>query len=160
MDTQKYTPEERMQIIMDALVNGATVGDVYHVSDQDLEAGYALAYNLYNAGNYKDSETMFAGLTLYKHTDKRFWMGLGGSRQMLKKYREAADAYGMATVLGLDDPAPSVHAGICFLKMGDKENALNAFTGATCLGDAENPTHQAYKQKANAMIELLQDEKA
>ena len=76
MDTQKYTPEERMQIIMDALVNGATVGDVYHVSDQD------------------------------------------------------------------------------------KENALNAFTGATCLGDAENPTHQAYKQKANAMIELLQDEKA
>ena len=160
MENQKENIDERMQIIMEALFKGATVGDVLNVSDEDLEAGYGLAYNLYNAGNYKDAETMFSGLTIYKHTDKRFWMGLGGSRQMLKKYREAADAYGMATVLGLDDPAPSVHAGICFLKLGDKENALNAFIGATCLGDKDNPTHQAYIEKANAMIDLLKEEKA
>ncbi|MDR2113386.1 MAG: SycD/LcrH family type III secretion system chaperone [Candidatus Accumulibacter sp.] len=144
--------------IIDAIAKGLSIGEIAGMEPEALEAGYNLAFNLYNAGNFKDAETLFGGLCLYHHRDERFWIGLGGCRQALGNFTAAIDAYDMACVAGtLKNPAPSVHAGLCYLKLGDTENARALFDAALELGDENNPTHRAYHEKARAMLQVIDE---
>jgi tetratricopeptide (TPR) repeat protein len=55
----------------------------------------------------------------------------------------------IASALG--DPAPSVHAGLCYLKQGDKENAAALFDAALEFGQADNSVHQGYRERVKAV---------
>ena len=155
--TQGELTQEELESMARAVLNGATIGDVCNVSQEMLEALYGLGYNLYTSGNYKDAETVFSGLCLYDHNDPRFWMGLAGSRQANGKYKEAVDAYGLCPAMeALASPIPVVQAGLCFLKMGDREKAKGSFVTALSMGDADNPEHQAAHGKASAMLAILE----
>ena len=151
----EYTQEE-LETMVKAVLNGATIGDVCNVSQDMLESLYSLGYNLYTSGNYKDAETVFSGLCLYDHNDPRFWMGLAGSRQANGKYQEAVDAYGLCSAMGaLASPVPLLQAGMCYLKMGDREKAKGAFVVALSMGEEGNPEHDAARGKASAMLAIL-----
>ena len=152
----EYTQEE-LETMVKAVLNGATIGDVCNVSQDMLESLYSLGYNLYTSGNYKDAETVFSGLCLYDHNDPRFWMGLAGSRQANGKYQEAVDAYGLCSAMGaLASPVPLLQAGLCYLKMGDREKAKGAFVVALSMGEEGNPEHDAARGKASAMLAILE----
>ena len=152
----EYTQEE-LETMVKAVLNGATIGDVCNVSQDMLESLYSLGYNLYTSGNYKDAETVFSGLCLYDHNDPRFWMGLAGSRQANGKYQEAVDAYGLCSAMGaLASPVPLLQAGMCYLKMGDREKAKGAFVVALSMGEEGNPEHDAARGKASAMLAILE----
>ena len=151
--------KENLDAFLEGVFAGLPMGEAAGVKPETIEAGYGLAFTLYNSGNFKDAETMFRALCLYNHNDERFWMGLGGCRQMNNDLDGAIDAYGMATFMGsLSSPAPSVHAGLCYLKKGDKENAFALFDAAVEFGDPKNPQHQAYHERARAMLDLLKKE--
>jgi type III secretion system low calcium response chaperone LcrH/SycD len=151
-------PEE-MERFVEAVFNGVSLGEAAGIKTETIEAGYGLAYSLYNSGNFTDAETMFKAQGRYNHQDDRFWMGLGGCRQINGDLDGAIDAYGMATLLGsLTSPAPALHAGLCYLKKGDKENAHALFDAAVELGDVSNKEHQAYHDRARAMLDLLSKE--
>lgn len=155
--TQVELTQEEIETMVKAVLNGATIGDVCNVSQEMLEALYGLGYNLYASGNYKDAEAVFAGLCLYDHNDPRFWMGLAGSRQANGKYQEAVEAYGLCTAMeALASPIPIVQAGLCYLKMGDREKARGSFVTALSMGDAGNAEHQAAHGKASAMLAILE----
>lgn len=159
-ETVEFSQEE-IHTMMDALLNGATIGDVANIGQDNLEAGYGLAYSLYNAGNYKDAETMFQALCLYDHTDERFWMGLAGCRQVRGDLQEAIDAYGFAAYAsGFGDPAPMVHGGLCCLKHGDRDGAIALFETALAIGNPENNEHAAYRERAKAMLDMLKKEES
>ena len=67
------------------------------------------------------------------------------------------DAYGLCTAMeALASPIPVVQAGLCFLKMGDREKAKGSFVTALSMGDADNPEHQAAHGKASAMLAILE----
>ena len=147
---------ERLNAVMDALMGGATIGDVVGISDDQLEVLYTVAYGAYQAKNYADAEVLFQALCLYKHMDPRFWLGLGGSRQGLKKYKGAIEAYEMAGLAGaLGDPTPFLYAGMCFLNLGDKESARVAFLSTEALCEEGNSEHQLVKERAKAMLEVI-----
>lgn len=148
--------EEAFDAMRAALAKGATLSDVLGISRETMESGYALAYNLYSAGNYPDAETMFRGLCLYDGNDPRFWMGLAGCLQARGEYALAIDTYGMAGLAGaLQDPAPFYHGGLCYLKLGDAENAAASFKAALGLGDDANPVHKACHSRIEALISTL-----
>jgi type III secretion system low calcium response chaperone LcrH/SycD len=151
--------EEELDAFVQGVLNGLSFAEAAGIKKETLEAGYGLALSLYNSGKFTDAETMFKGLCLYNHQDDRFWMGLGGCRQMSGDLDGAIDAYNMAAFLGsLTSPAPTVHAGLCYLKKGDKENARALFDAAVELGDAENKEDRAYHERARAMLDLLKNE--
>lgn len=153
--------EEQLKTMVEGFFQGASVGAVCNVQQEQLEAGYALAYNLYTAGSYADAETMFRALCLYDHNDERYWMGLAGCRQALGQHAAAIDAYGMAGMASaLSDPTPFVHAGLCYMKLGDKENARATFAGVEVMGDPANEAHAVMHRKAKAMLDLLAGEGA
>ncbi|MDR3157676.1 MAG: SycD/LcrH family type III secretion system chaperone [Zoogloeaceae bacterium] len=155
--TQAEAPSpEIIDAIFDGLSRGATLGDAAGISAETLEAGYGLAYNLYNAGNHADAEKLFCALCIYNHQDTRFWMGLGGSRQAGGNLAGAIDAYNMAAIASaLGDPAPSVHAGLCYLKQGDTENAAALFDAALEFGQPDNSLHQSYRERARALLDQI-----
>ena len=149
--------QEDLAAMMDGLHAGATIGDVVNIGQDNLEAGYGLAYSLYSAGNYKDAETMFKALCIYDHTDVRFWMGLGGCRQVNGDLVAAIDAYACGSYAGaLGDPAPAVHGALCYMKLGDRENAVNLFKAALEMGNPDNSEHAAFHTRAKAMLDMLE----
>ena len=81
--------EKEFHTIQAALEKGATLADVFNISKDTLESGYAYAYNLYKAGNYKDAESMFRGLCMYDGDDPRYWMGLAGCLQAREAWQQA-----------------------------------------------------------------------
>ena len=149
--------QKEIDAMIDGILSGATIGDVVSMDQETIEAGYALAYSLYNAGNYKDAETMFKALCIYDHTDERFWMGLAGCRQMGGDLTGAIDAYAYGAYAGaLNNPAPAVHGGLCYMKMGDKENAVALFKAALTMGNKDSGEHKAYHERAKAVLEMLE----
>jgi type III secretion system low calcium response chaperone LcrH/SycD len=156
--TDELSPEQA-EALMDGLLAGLSMAEATGIQPDVLEAGYGLAGSLYNSGNFKDAETMFKALAVYDHREVRFWMGLAGCRQMNGDLDGAIEAYGMATFSeNLASPGPSVHAGLCYLKKGEKENARALFDAAVELGDEADPEHMAYRERARAMLNLLKKE--
>ena len=147
---------EELTKIIEALSEGAGIGDVCGATPEQLESLYALAYSLYNAGNFKDAGTVFQALCLYNHKDPRFWMGLAGCRQAQDDLKGAIDAYSMAgAVQRLDDPLPFLYAARCYIRLGDKENAVGALNGLLTLGDEKNPEHAKCHAQARELLGML-----
>ena len=148
--------EEEFHTIQSALAKGATLADVFNISKEAMESAYAYAYSLYKAGNYKDAEDMFRGLCLYDGNDPRYWMGLAGCLQAREAYQLAIDTYGMAGVAGaLKDPSPFYYGGLCYLKLGDGENAAASFRAALGLGDESIPAHKTCHDRIRALLASL-----
>ena len=147
--------------VYNGLMNGAAIGDVFNMSDETIEGLYALAYSHYMAGNFADAETLFKALCLYKHTENRFWMGLAGCRQALNNLEGAIDAYSMAGVVqAMDNPEPFLLAGMCYIKMGERQKAIDVLNGAVVLGDTNNPQHMACREKIEHLLKMLRQQTA
>ena len=149
--------DKEIAALIQALSEGASIGDVCNVSDDFVEGLYAFAYNLYTSGNHADAATVFQALCLYRHKDIRFWMGLGGCRQALGDLSGAVDAYAMAgTVSLLEDPLPFLYAARCYVQLGDKQNAIGALKGLLTLGSDADPAHAQCHEQARQLLELLE----
>ena len=151
--------QEDINAIIDGAMKGATIAQLTNLSNDAVEGLYALAYNLYNAGNYKDAEVLFRALCVYNHTDSRFWMGLAGSCQAQEKYQPAIDAYSLAGLMtSLKDPTPFMFATQCFLKMGNKENAIGTLESISTMGD-DNPKFAQIHEQAKGLLKILKSQK-
>ena len=48
-----------------------------------------------------------------------------------------------------------MQAGLCYLKMGDREKARGSFVTAVTMGEEGNAEHEAARNKAAAMLAIL-----
>jgi type III secretion system low calcium response chaperone LcrH/SycD len=159
-DFENNLSEDELLRLVEAVIGGVSLAEATGISREAIESLYGLGYNLYNAGDYENAETIFQSLCLYDFNDPRFWQGLGGVRQALGKYQQAVDAYAFGmTASALGDPEPVFHAGVCFLKMGDMESATGAFEGLETLIDPANPAQAALWQKASDLLEIIRERK-
>ncbi|MEG2139973.1 MAG: SycD/LcrH family type III secretion system chaperone [Bilophila sp.] len=151
---------EDLEILIQALGSGATIADVTNMQPEALEGLYTLAYNMYQAGNFDNAETLFRTMCLYKHNDRRFWLGLAGTLQAQERYKEAIDAYSMVGLCtSLKDPAPMFFTAQCLLKMGDKEHAIDMLEAALFLCSEATPEHVTYKTTAQELLHMLRNKK-
>ena len=157
MAEQNELTAEQLGIMMEGIQKGLSPAEVTSMKAEDIENLYALAYNLYTSGNHKDAEVVFQSLCLYNHKDVRFWMGLAGSRQANGNLKGAIDAYAMAGTVGLlKDPLPFLYAARCYIQLGEKENAIAAIKGLMAIAEDENPVHTQCREKAAALLALLE----
>ena len=62
----------------------------------------------------------------------------------------------MAGVAGaLKDPAPFFYGGLCYLKLGDGENAAASFRAALGLGDESILAHKNCHERIRALLASL-----
>jgi type III secretion system low calcium response chaperone LcrH/SycD len=145
---------EFMETVLEFIGKGGTFQDMKGIDDQVMDTTYSVAYNLYNNKKFEDAEKVFMFLSLMNHYEKKYFMGMGACRQVLKKHREAIESYVFASLLDLEDPRPPFYAAACHIAMGDKEAAMQAYDAAadlaakdTSLGDIES--------HARNMLELM-----
>ena len=134
------TRTKNSEVLLDHLCKGGCLSDMYGLSEDDLEAVYAMARNLYNNRKYDDALTMFRFLCHLEHTSSKYWMGMGATQQMLKDYDAALKAYGMATLFNIDDPRPQLQAGFCLIQLGHPDEAAAALEGVLLSRDATPAT--------------------
>ncbi len=148
----ELSEEQTAQLLEDFVLKGRSIREIQGLSDEQMEAIYATAYTLYNGGRYEDAEKIFQCLSLFDHLGHRYWMGLGATRQMLKKYKEAIDAYSMAAVLNLKDPQASLHAAECNLALNNIEGAKSALRCTLEYGEKDPKA----KARAEALLSFLE----
>jgi len=152
---EKLTADDLKELLENFLAQGATLSDIPNLSEETMEAIYSIAYTLYNQGKYEDAEKVFRSLSFYDHMNKRYFMGLGACRQMLKRYDEAIETYSYATMLDIDDPRPPLFAGDCHLALGNLEAAKSGYTAAQEWAGKKEENSQI-RERAKNMLELLE----
>lgn len=119
---------------------------------EKIEEAYLYAYVFYEKGHYEESSQIFSLLTCVSTANPTYWMGLGASLQMLKRYEEAIDAYAAAAVLedSDSDPFPHLHAAECFYSLKINEKALQALESAEIIAKNE-PKYQKLCTQINLL---------
>lgn len=146
--------EQITQLVSSFLKEGNTFKHLKNISEDTMNAIYSVAYNLYTNAKYSEAQNIFQFLCLFDHFEKKYWMGLAASRQMLKQYEPAITAYGLAAVLDLEDPKPSLHAADCYLSMGNYHAAEQALT-ASMHWSKDKPEYASLHERAEGVLNLL-----
>lgn len=91
---------------------------------------YAMAFRFYESGKYREAVHFFRVLTSMNTDERKFWIGLGASLQMLRDYENALPAYGIAALLDENDPQVHLYAAECFIALQRIEEARTAMAMA------------------------------
>lgn len=135
------------------LRKGGTLAEWVGADDSDLEALYAAAYLFYERDDYDTSLRLFGLLLMGNPYDRRFAIGMGMCKQMLKQYEDAIGYYASALIMDFDDPLPSFHTAECLVQIGKRAEALHMLE--LCLRRAKAPEHEALQHKVNELQKLL-----
>ncbi len=146
--------EDFAQIMQNMVQNGKTLSQLKGLSDEHMEAVYMSAYTAYNSGDYEKARQVFQFLCQFDHLEKKYWMGLGACRQMLKQYEDAIEAYSFAMLLDADDPRPPLQAADCHIALGNRDAALSGLSTAIDWS-GDDAQYQAVKQRAEALLDIL-----
>lgn len=156
--SQNLDEKQFSQIVDDFLNNQKTLKDLKGITNEEMEACYAAAYNLYNNGRFDDADNIFTMLCYYDNRQPKYWMGLGATRQMRKLYEAAAEAYGMGFMLNFTDPRFPFHAADCFLAIKDYDRARKALVAVIEVVKTSETTKKeflALKEQAEKLLEMI-----
>jgi type III secretion system low calcium response chaperone LcrH/SycD len=114
------------------------VADILGLNDADVSPipmdqerqFYAMAFGLYEKGDYRSAAQLFTQLVLTDPYSEHYWQGLASSKQMAREYLAAVHAWSLCALLKENDPLPHFHAAECFLSLDEKEDALKALDAA------------------------------
>lgn len=148
------TEEEWREFYEKFGANGRTFQDFTELTPQSMEVIYMVAFNHYNAGKYDDAEKVFQLLSMLNHFEKKYWKGLGASREAQGKFELALQAYGYLGLLDIKDPYPPLHAAKCLLGLNKIKEAESALRAAAH-NASSNPEHSAMQEEAEGLLTLL-----
>ena len=148
--------EEKIAAALKEIGEGATLRALRGISDEEMEAIYAMGVNFYKAGNYEDAEKVFKFLTMYDHLNSRYWTAMGSLRQVQRKFAEAIEAYKFASFLDLENPKPMYYAAECMMALGQKTEALAALAALEQYAPKTAENGRAYLAKGAALKALIE----
>lgn len=150
-------PEGVGDIIVGMMNGDLALRDVQGLTDEQLEAVYATAYNNFKVGNTEKADQLMNFVCLFEPRVAKYWTGLGAVRMAQENYDGAAFAYGMAATLDIDAPRPPFRIAEVLMAKGDKENAKEALELAIeNAGDDEK--FADIRERAQALLGLLSEE--
>ena len=153
MKTSTFEDEKAMQSFIETF--SGDKGEIPKLTPETLEAFYGFGYGLYESGQYENAMHYFRFLTLTDTQNRKHWMGLGASYQMLKEYERALQCYGYAALLDENDPNAHFHAAECFFANNQVEPGNQALSSAKTVALREPEKYRALL----ARIELINERK-
>jgi type III secretion system low calcium response chaperone LcrH/SycD len=127
--------------------------DLLEVGDDFMVTLYALAHQAYQNNKYKEATQMFSVLCMMNHLERKYWLGLGASLQMEKKYTSALECYGLAVLLNYKEPDAHLYTAECMLALGNKEEVKSVLRGMIEL--CVQKEHASIKEKAKNLLSIL-----
>lgn len=158
---QILTPEILEKTVREVLAGKKTLKDLRGLKNEEMEACYTAAYNFYNHGKFIEALHIFTTLCMFDNLNPKYWLGLGATRQMLKDFSGAVEAYSLAAVLDLTNPKPPFHAADCLLALKEYDKAKMALEAAIAIVETSKTDKKEYKavaEQAKNLLELLKKE--
>ena len=120
------TPEQDKLLdeAVKAFAEMGTIREARGITDEEMEAIYAMGVNFYKAGSYDNAEKVFRCLVLFDHSNARDWAGFGALMQARRKFDEAIKAYQYGMFLDIENPRCVYYLAECFLAKGEKDLCL------------------------------------
>lgn len=147
------SPKEAQEIV-DHIAAGGVLRHFKGITKQETEIIYDLGYQYYQTHKYEDAEKIFQLLCLYDHLETKFWVALGATLQLLKRYERAISVYSYSALIDPNDPRPPLHAAECYLALNNKDKAISALESAIqAAGD--KPVNKSQRSRAEALMKLL-----
>jgi len=140
-DAQENDEQVYADIVLETILNGATLKDLHGISPEMMEGVYTYAYDFYNQGRLDDAEIFFRFLCIYDFYNADYALGLGAVYQLKRNYHKAIDVYGLAYTLGDRDYRPMLYAGQCNLLLKRKGKARQCFE--TVIEDSDDESLKA-----------------
>ena len=134
---------------------GYTFKDFAGLTDEEMEAAYALAFNLASQGQFVEAEQMFAWLCGLDQYQPKYFLGLGVCRQQLKNTGKALEAFAMAGLLENTHPVPALRAAECQLALGRLGEARDALDAARHWAGTKKE-HEAVRARAGELDAYLE----
>jgi type III secretion system low calcium response chaperone LcrH/SycD len=155
---QKIDTKKIAEGVKALIKDSATLKQMKGITNDELEAVYALAFSYYRTGKFDEAHKLFQFLVLFDHLNAKYWMGLGAVQQAMKDFEHAAMSYGFCSFLKLDNPKPQLHAAECFLAMGDKVKAASAIYALEEYCPKDTDVGREYRAKAAKLRETIGEE--
>lgn len=150
-------PEGVADIVVGIIKGDVTLRDVQGLTDDQLEAVYATAFNHFKVGRAEKAEQLMSFLCLFEPRTAKYWTGLGAVRMSRKNYDGAIYAYGMAAHTDINAPRPPFRIAEAFMAQGNKNGAREALELAIeNAGDDEK--FGDIRERAQALLALLNEE--
>lgn len=126
----------------------------------DIKQVYQHGYDRYNAGRYGEAERVFRLLTTLAPKQMEFWMALGSSLQLQKKYKDAFDCYGAASLLDAEqiNPYVAAYTADCLWALDDKKGAGEAIESALAIAEKDKK-HEILTERLKFLKERWKDER-
>ena len=142
----------KAQELIEHFKTGGTLKSYVKLSDEEMEAIYAVAHNQFTARKHTQAVDLFKFLCLHDHTEPRWFYALGVTQQHAGDYAAAVEAFGVATLLDVEDPRPQAQAGYCLLAMERWPEAQSALEGALMVC-GEDGKYADVKRQAEGLLE-------
>ncbi len=139
------------------LAQGGTIKNLAGIGPGELEAVYAVAYSQSAAGKHDKAITLLQFLVLQDHTNPRWYHALGVVQQKKGDFAAAVDAYGVATLLDVNDPHPQAQAGYCLMALGKWQEAKAALEGTIMLCK-EKPGNDGILAQAERFLARVEEQ--
>jgi len=152
------TTEEAVEFFQKFGENGRTFRDFTELSPESMEAFYMMAYNFYSSGKYEDAAKVFQLLCMLNHFEVKYWKGLGASRENLKDYDGALQAYGYLTMIDLHDPYPPFYGAKCLLALDRVDEAEAGLRAAIFNSEGKKEAAEMHQQ-ASHLLSMLEKRK-
>lgn len=143
--------------VINVLKYGYCQANADSFTQEQLDALYALAYSLYEAGNYSHAQTIFSLLALLVPASTKFMMGEAACNFAKQQYAEAIAIY--KKVYSADhglNPEPLYLASMCYIELGDVEQATYILSLASKCQAIENERYDEYKDLCTKLKELIE----
>ncbi|MDP1880167.1 MAG: SycD/LcrH family type III secretion system chaperone [Parachlamydiaceae bacterium] len=156
VSVNEETKQMIQKVVSNLLEKGILPKETLGFNPMVLEKIYFHAYNLFQAGKYKDSLLVFELLNNLDPYDVRFCFAAGACYHYSKDYLKAAGKYIECTTLDPVNPIPYFHLYDCFMHT---DHLMSAFVAINQMMNiiGDNPDYQTLKDKAQLEINFLED---
>lgn len=146
---EKYQPE-----LMHYFEQGGTWQELFGYDANTVAAQYKVAYDLFQAADYKNAAAAFSYLVTLNPYEYTYWMGLGVSKQSERLFEEAIVAYTMAEAIDPKNPLPHLYLAQCFYTLQQKDKTIEHLKQAITVAGKQE-AFQEVRQKAEALLKSL-----
>ncbi len=141
---------------LDTIVSSILKGDIsmqqaMGVTEEQIEAMYAVAYNLFVNEKYTEALDAFVFASFIAPHNYKVMLGMASCAQVLENYAEALILFTYCCALEPNNPAPLLHAAECYMAINDKDAAKYSLELALQCSD-DNATSNAVKARAEIIL--------
>lgn len=153
LDPDFNDPDSEVSKLRDHLLAGGSFAGWKGVDEVTLAGMSVLAKYFYDHEDYDQAATLYASLCFLDSSERKHFFGLGATRKMQGRYKDAADALGVAVALDIQDPVASYYTADCLLNLGQRDDAQGLLE--MCIQFSGAPEHAEIRKSAKALLGLL-----